>query len=128
METKTRQGVFLTDLSKAFDCILRNRHFVNLHAYLVDKDALTFLYSYLKRRKKCVKINSMQSYFRGTSRSILGSLLYNIFLNDLFLFVKKNRLAGDNTISAFRKGLDPLIHIVAEESENTISYGLIIKT
>ena len=70
----------------------------------------------------------MQNYFRGTSRSILGSLLYNIFLNDLFLFVKKNRLAGDNTISAFRKGLDALIHIVAEESENTISYGLIIKT
>ena len=87
-------GVVLTDLSNAFDCIPHDLHIVKLHAYRFDKDALTSLHSYLKRRKKCVEIDTIQSLLelilsRVPQWCILGHLLFKIFLNNLFLFIKK---------------------------------------
>ena len=70
---------------------------------------VTFLNSYLKDRKQSVKINNIFSAFQnilsGISQcSILRPILFNIFLNDLFLCIKKSDLhnfADDNiTITA----------------------------
>ena len=47
----------LTDLSKAFDCILHDLLIATLHAYDVDMKSLKFLYSYLNDRKQRVKVN-----------------------------------------------------------------------
>ena len=52
------------DLSKAFDCILHDLLTAKLHAYGFNKKDLTFLYSYLKRRKHSVKINDMESFLQ----------------------------------------------------------------
>ena len=40
------------DLFKAFDCIPPNLLVTKLHAYGLSIDAITFIYSYIKRRKK----------------------------------------------------------------------------
>ena len=40
------------DLFKAFDCIPPNLLVTKLHAYDLSIDAITFIYSYIKRRKK----------------------------------------------------------------------------
>ena len=45
-------GAVLMDLSKAFDCIPPNLLVTKLHAYGLSIDAITFIYSYIKRRKK----------------------------------------------------------------------------
>ena len=71
----------LTDLSKAFDCILHDLLNAKLHAYGIDMKSLRFLYSYLNGRKQ-VKINDKYSSFEeilfGVSQgSILGPLLLN---------------------------------------------------
>ena len=47
--------------------------------------------------------------------SILGSILFNLFKNDLFLFIKKANLANiaeDNTLYATSKNITSLLEIL----------------
>ena len=55
-------GALLTDLSKAFDCVL-HMLIAKSHSYGVDMKSLRFLYSYLNGRKQRVKINDKYSSF-----------------------------------------------------------------
>ena len=87
-------GAVFKDLSKAFDCIPHDILIAKLHAYGFSVETITFLNSYLRNRKQCVKINSdFLKILSGVPQgSILGPILFNMFLNDLFLCLKKTRL------------------------------------
>ena len=51
------------DLSKTFDCIPHDLLIAKLHAYGFSEKTVTFIYSYLKRRKQNVKIENFYSDF-----------------------------------------------------------------
>ena len=78
-------GTVLMDLSKALDCIPHDLLVANLHAYGLSMDAITIIYSYMKRRKQGVKINDTESLFKILSSgvpqgSILSPILFNVHI------------------------------------------------
>ena len=120
----------LMNLSKAFDCIPHDLIIAKLHAYGFDKNALVLVYSYLKKRKQSVRINNVYSSFQeivsGVPQgSVLGSILFNFYINDLFWFIKQATLynyADDNTLAFFSKSLPDLVNVLENEADSALSW------
>ena len=64
LDQKTFVRAVLMDLSKASDSILHDLLIAKMHVYGFSLDAVTFFYSFLKRRKQNVRINNTHSVFQ----------------------------------------------------------------
>ena len=132
LDNKKIVGTVLMDLSKIFDCFPHDLHIAKLHAYGFNKKVLTFLYSYLKRRKQSIKINDTENFFQillsGVPQgSILRSVLFNLFISNLFFFIKEAELAhftGDSTTYVGSKDLKELLETLQKECETAIQWNL----
>ena len=92
-------GTVLMALSKTYDCLPHDLLIAKSEAYGLSKSSLNLLLDYLTSHKQRVKIGSSYSEWNEIKRgvpqgSVLGSLVFNVFINDIFMFIEKS----DNTI------------------------------
>ena len=77
------------DLSKAFDSLPHDTLIAKIHVYRFEMRALELIYSYLIDRTQTVKVKgecSTECQIKSgvPHGSLLGVLLFNIYLNDIF--------------------------------------------
>ena len=121
-------GAVLMDLSKAFDCLPHDLLIAKLEAYGLNREMVKLVYSYLKDRKQAVKVKGfvgiLKSIISGVPQgSILGPILFNIFINDLFYFIEGSNLynfADDNSLSDNANCTEELIIKLEGLSDNAI--------
>ena len=118
------------DLLKAFDCLPHELLIAKLAAYGFKQNSLELMLNYLSGRFQRVKIRSVFSKWLeillGVPQgSILGPLLFNIFINDFFSFMQRTEVcnfADDNTIYSCASDIDAVISDLEVDMENSLSW------
>ena len=128
-QRKTIGAIFM-DLSKAFDCLSHGLLVAKLHAYGLSISSCELMASYLQNRKQRVKIKHFRSSWvtlkKGVPQgSILGPLLFNVFINDMFYFIERSTLynyADDNSLSVWKDTLEAVITDLTLDSKIAIQW------
>ena len=101
-----------------------------MHAYGFDHASLILIFNYLSGRKQRTKVNNAFSKWSDIisgipQGSILGPLLFNIYINDIFYFIDEKYLtnfADDNTPYAISKDLPNIISKLEADGNNLIKW------
>ena len=104
-QRKSVSATFI-DLSKAFDTLNHELLLANLKACGYSENSIGYIQSYLDNRLQRTNVNNnfslWKEIFAGVPQgSILGPFLFNICINDIFLFVDNAQLcnyADDTTL------------------------------
>ena len=123
-------GAILMDLTKAFDCMDHELLIAKLNAYGFTKSALKLIRSYLSNRWQRTKVNTSFSSWTelmlGVPQgSVLGPILFNIYLNDLFWFRECTdvcNFADDTTLYACDYGVNALLQRIEHDSMHAIEW------
>ena len=130
LDDKGFGGAVLMGLSKAFDTLNHELLIAKLHPYGFNRDSLKLINDYLSNRWQRTKINKIFSSWaelvQGVPQgSVLGLLLFNIYLNDLFYLAESTEVcnsADDTTFFACDKGLKTLISRLGHDSHLAIEW------
>ena len=97
---------------------------------VIFENSLVFIYSYLKQCRQSVCINNVYSNYQyvlsGVPQgSVLGPILFNFYINDLFHFIKEASLVNyvdDDTLTYFSNSLPQLIDVLEKEANVALTW------
>ena len=121
-------GTIAVDLSKAFVSLPHGLLVAKLFAYGVELPARKLLCSYLYDRHQRVKIGDAKSDWLNIERgvpqgSILGPLLFNVFINDIFFIdsdVTIYNYADDNCKAYAHNDIDTIKNVLERGVEKLL--------
>ena len=81
------------DLSKAFDTLTHELLLAKLNVYGTPENVIAYIKSYLSNRYQRTKMNNKFSTWKNIYKvvpqdSVLGLLIFNIFINNVFILLK----------------------------------------
>ena len=115
------KGGILTDLSKAFDCILRDLLIAELAAYGFDYQSLRIMESFLSNRQQRTKINNAFSRYS----EIIYGVPQGSYICDLFFDIIQCDIASyadDNTPYNFDFNLDNVISNLKKSTNSLLNW------
>lgn len=123
-------GALFIDLSKAFDSLVHNILFAKLESIGIAGPPLKLLRNYLKDREYIVSISNTYSHPKTSNigvpqGSILGPLLFLIYINDLSQCLKSSDCilyADDTTIFCSDNHLDSLIYKLNHDADSIVTW------
>jgi hypothetical protein len=123
-------GALFIDLQKAFDSIDHSILLEKLHIYGCDKNSINWFTSYLSNRNQKVNFMNVCSSLKATEKgvpqgSILGPLLFIIFINDLPLHLShcdSDLYADDTTIFTEGNNLKDIEILLNKDAENVYKW------
>ena len=130
LDNKGYGGPVLMDLSKAFDALNHDLLIAKLHGYDFDIKTFKLLHSYLTKRWQRTIVNSSFSTWleplQGVPQgSVLGPILFNIYLNDLFYLTEMTQVsnfADETTFYVCEKDLNNLINRLKQDTALAVEW------
>ena len=118
------------DLSKAYDTLPHDLLVAKFEVYGIDKNGLNLIHNYLTNCKKKMKISSSYSDWYDIvggipQGSILGPLFFDLFVNDLFLFIESTNICNftdDNTMHSCNINLQTILKDLKYDKQNILKW------
>ena len=123
-------GSIAIDLRRAFDSLPHGLLLAKVYAYGVNIESCKLIASYLHNRHHRVKIRDKRSDWLQIKRgipqgSVMGPLLFNIFIDDIFLFnndINFYNYADDHCISFDGRSIDIITDNLHKESVSLMEW------